>query len=157
MPQLDFTYLFSQIFWLSFSFGLFFFCVKCFIVPKLESIVLARTSIKQDSAGAVKDLELEIASMKASSKAKSDEMNAFIKRLKSESESKFDEYSKKLLSEMQNKTDEELSAASKEIEAFKVQFSSSEEIKTIVSSCAQKIIHKIAAVNVNDTELKAVK
>ena len=60
MPQFDLTTLSSQIFWLALAFGLLFFLLNYYILPKAEYIISHRDNFVSDNLEQVKQYQQDI-------------------------------------------------------------------------------------------------
>lgn len=103
MPQLDLQFFPSQFFWIVACFALFYACVHFLIVPRLRSIIETRSHTNEANATKAHMLSLQIAELKSAAHSKTLEMNKLIEELKSESNHKFQEYSKDIVNEFNEK------------------------------------------------------
>jgi F-type H+-transporting ATPase subunit b len=154
MPQLDTTYFVSQIFWLCILFSLFYLSIRFFIIPKLELIIHARSSIKAESDSFVGIVDLEITQMRIEAKEKSEATNILIKNLKASVDAKYDAYSRDLLSKLQNKLDQALDEANKEIAELTKKTLIDENMNKLVVESAKNMIFKLVNIDVPTNELK---
>ena len=154
MPQLDPTYLISQLFWLSLCFGLFYFVIRSFIVPTLQQILEGRDHVKNDNMTRAHMIDLELRELKANSHKKSIEMSTMIDELKKESDEKFKRYKEKKLKEFKTTISEKIQDTEKKIADLKSEFVKGDLYKTKIASLSQTLIFKMSGCNPTDAEIK---
>jgi F-type H+-transporting ATPase subunit b len=154
MPQLDTTYFVSQIFWLGILFTLFYLSIRFLVIPKLQSIIHTRSNLKEESDSFVGIVDLEIAQMKIEAKKQSEDTNILIKKLAAAADTKYDTYSRDLLSKLQKKLEDALDDANKEVAELTKKTLAEESMNELVVESAKNMIFKLANINISTNELK---
>jgi ABC-type antimicrobial peptide transport system permease subunit len=117
-------------------------------------IIHARSSIKAESDSFVGIVDLEITQMRIEAKEKSEATNILIKNLKASVDAKYDAYSRDLLSKLQNKLDQALDEANKEIAELTKKTLIDENMNKLVVESAKNMIFKLVNIDVPTNELK---
>ena len=154
MPQLDPKFWISQIFWLILSFGILFFVLSKFILPKISGNLEARRS------QILENIENADQQRKNSEKKTKQYEDAI---LKSQNESKkyFNEAKQKILSDIRKKNDDLENQINQEIksaenEILKLKHNSTEKINKIAIETSADLIRQIVGVEVNNSNISAI-
>ncbi len=147
MPQLDTSFFISQFFWLSICFGIFYLCIRFFVIPKASSIITSRLHIIHDDETHAKIANLQITELKASIHIKIQEVDGLIENMKNEANIKFEKHSKAKLEDFKKKIDTETRAAIDSISKAHHEALSKHEIGSLVEISSKQIISKIVGTN----------
>ena len=141
MPQLDFSSLASQMFWLTLVFGTLYFIVSKFIAPKAESILSHRNNYIEDNISTAQDLRDKANALELNYQNQLMEANESVEALQKNTldiiESDFEEKKKTLDKKIKAKQ----AHALQEINDYKNQFHDDETTHCI--SLVEFIIQKL--------------
>lgn len=137
MPQLDFSTLFQQLFWLIVSFSILYIAMWKIILPKISSVILERSEL----TSGYKEKALEMEKQSEDLKKK---YNDLLNKIRLEAKQKIDEakenaykyhyeQSKIIDAQVQKKLDKSFSSVNNEVEEAK------SELLEIASSIAKRI------------------
>tara|TARA_B100000674_G_C37724204_1_gene861214 strand:+ start:137 stop:715 length:579 start_codon:yes stop_codon:yes gene_type:complete len=154
MPQLDPEFWFSQIFWLTITFGILYLVLSKLILPKISENLETRKSQVLDN--------LELAEkQREESEAKIKEFDNIILKSKIDAKNLFNESRKKLLDDINKKRekleeelDREIKIAEAEIEELKKK--SPENIKKIAIETSSDLINQLIGASVNNSSITAI-
>ena len=154
MPQLDPEFWFSQIFWLTITFGILYLVLSKLILPKISDNLESRKSQILDN--------LELAEKQRNdSEARLKEFDNIILKSKIEAKNLFNESRKKLLEDINNKRnkleeeiDKEVKTIEAEIEELKKK--SPEKINKIAIETSSDLINQLIGANINNSSITAI-
>jgi len=154
MPQLNPEFWISQIFWLTFTFGILYIFLSKLVLPKISSNLELRKSQIQDNIEAA-DKQRE------NSEAKLKEYDVIILKSKSEAKRILGEAKEDALNEINAKKealdkqiDEEIKKAEKEISVLKK--SAPEKINKIAKETTSEILKKLIGAEINNSSISAI-
>lgn len=156
MPQLDTTFIVSQLFWLSIFFVIFFLFIRYVIVPKMDHVYSERSKIKDESEKSTEKLLKEIDSLKILHAKKAEELREEIQAIRRDSAAKFEEYSSKAAESLNKKINSAIENTESEIAKLKSVCFDSRESKELITDNAQKIIEKISGIKISKQDLEKV-
>ena len=154
MPQLNPEFWISQIFWLTFTFGILYVVLSKLILPKISAnLELRKSQIQENIEAAEKQRE--------ESDSKLKEYESIILKSKSEANNIFKEAREKALKDISLKKetldgqiDEELKKAEKEIEILKK--SAPEKISKIAIETSSELLKKLIGTEINNSSISAI-
>ena len=154
MPQLNPEFWISQIFWLTFTFGILYVVLSKILLPKISAnLELRKSQIQENIEAAEKQRE--------SSESKLREYDQIILKSKLEAKNIFKNAREKVLKDINSKKeildkqiDEEISNAENEIEILKK--SASEKINKIAIETSSDLVKKLIGAEVNKSSLSAI-
>ena len=154
MPQLDPEFWFSQIFWLTITFGILYLILSKLILPKISDNLETRKSQVLDN--------LELAEKQRNeSEAKLKEFDNIILKSKIDAKNIFNESRKKLLDDINKKRekleeeiDKEVKIVEAEIQELKKK--SPEKINNIAIETSADLINQLISANVNNSSITAI-
>ena len=154
MPQLNPEFWISQIFWLTFSFGILYIVLSKLILPKISAnLELRKSQIQENIEAADKQRE--------NSESKLKEYDDIVFKSKLKAKNIFKEARKKILKDINLKKetldkqiDEELKKAEKEIDVLKK--NAPEKINKIAIETSSEIVKKLIGAEVNNSSISAI-
>ena len=154
MPQLDPEFWFSQIFWLTITFGFLYLVLSKLVLPKISDNLETRKSQILDN--------LELAEKQRNgSEAKLKEFDNIILKTKIDAKNIFNESRKKLLDDINKKRekleeeiDKEVKIVEAEIQELKKK--SPEKINNIAIETSADLINQLISANVNNSSITAI-
>ena len=154
MPQLDPEFWFSQIFWLTITFGFLYLVLSKLVLPKISDNLETRKSQILDN--------LELAEKQRNgSEAKLKEFDNIILKTKIDAKNIFNESRKKLLDDINKKRekleeeiDKEVKIVEAEIQELKKK--SPEKINKIAIETSADLINQLIGANVNNSSITAI-
>ena len=154
MPQLDPEFWFSQIFWLTITFGILYLVLSKIILPKISDNLETRKS------QVLENLELA-EKQRNESKAKLKEFENIILKSKNEAKNLFNESRKKLVDDINSKRqklDEEINKEIKivETEIEELKKKSPEKINKIAIETSADLINRLIGFNPNNSSITAI-
>ena len=154
MPQLNPEFWISQIFWLTFTFGILYVILSKLILPKISANLESRKSQIQENIDAAEK-------QRENSESKLKEYEDIILKNKLEAKNIFKDAREKLIKDINFKKEtldkqinEEINNAEKEIESLKK--NAPEKIKKIAIETSSELIKKIIGVDVNNSSITAI-
>mgnify|MGYP001181637199 CR=1 FL=1 len=154
MPQLNPEFWFSQIFWLTITFGILYIVLSKLILPKISSNLEQRKSQISDNIEAA-DKQRE------ASETKLKEYDEIILKSKNEAKNIYNQAREKALKDINVKKeildkqiDEEINNAEKEIEMLRK--SASGKINKIAIETSSDLIKKLIGTEVNSSSISAI-
>ena len=154
MPQLDPEFWFSQIFWLTITFGILYLVLSKIILPKISDNLETRKSQVLDN--------LELAEKQRNdSEAKLKEFDNIILKSKIKAKNLFNESRQKLLNDINKKKkeiDEEIDKEVKIVEAEieELKNKSPEKINKIAIETSADLINQLIGASVNNSSITAI-
>tara|TARA_Y100001958_G_C20987900_1_gene376527 strand:- start:47 stop:622 length:576 start_codon:yes stop_codon:yes gene_type:complete len=154
MPQLDPEFWFSQIFWLTITFGFLYLVLSKLVLPKISDNLETRKSQILDN--------LELAEKQRNgSEAKLKEFDNIILKTKIDAKNIFNESRKKLLDDInkkREKLEEEIDKEVKIVEAEikELKKKSPEKINKIAIETSADLINQLIGANVNNSSITAI-
>ena len=154
MPQLDPEFWFSQIFWLTITFGFLYLVLSKLVLPKISDNLETRKSQILDN--------LELAEKQRNgSEAKLKEFDNIILKTKIDAKNIFNESRKKLLDDInkkREKLEEEIDKEVKIVEAEikELKKKSPEKINNIAIETSADLINQLIGANVNNSSITAI-
>ena len=154
MPQLDPEFWFSQIFWLTITFGFLYLVLSKLVLPKISDNLETRKSQILDN--------LELAEKQRNgSEAKLKEFDNIILKTKIDAKNIFNESRKKLLDDInkkREKLEEEIDKEVKIVEAEikELKKKSPEKINKIAIETSADLINQLISANVNNSSITAI-
>ena len=154
MPQLDPEFWISQIFWLTITFGILYFVLSKFILPKISSnLELRKSKIQENIEAAEKQRE--------SSEIKLKEYDEIILKSKIEAKNIFKNAREKIIKDINSKKeildkqiDDEINNAEKEIEALRKV--AAEKINKIAIETSSDLLKKLIGTEINNSSISAI-
>tara|TARA_Y100001970_G_scaffold188392_1_gene229134 strand:- start:3197 stop:3787 length:591 start_codon:yes stop_codon:yes gene_type:complete len=154
MPQLDPEFWFSQIFWLTLTFGILYVVLSKLILPKISAnLELRKSQIQENIEAAEKQRE--------SSESKLKEYDEIILKSKLEAKNIFKNAREKVLKDinskkeiLDNQINEEINNAEIEIQTLKK--SASEKINKIAIETSSDLIKKMIGTELNNSSISAI-
>ena len=154
MPQLNPEFWVSQIFWLTFTFGILYIVLSKLILPKISAnLELRKTQIQENIEAAEKQRE--------NSETKIKEYKNIILKSEQEARDIFKDARDKVLKDINSKKeildkqiDEEIKKAEEEIRKLKKD--SPEKINKIAIETSSELIEKLIGANVNNSSISAI-
>ena len=154
MPQLNPEFWISQIFWLTFSFGILYIVLSKLILPKISAnLELRKSQIQENIEAADKQRE--------SSESKLKEYDDIIVKSKLEANNIFKEAREKVIKSinskketLDNQIDEEIKKAEHEIELLKK--GAPEKINKIAIETSTDLIQKLIGIEINNSNISAI-
>ena len=154
MPQLNPEFWISQIFWLSFTFGILYIVLSKLILPKISSnLELRKSQIQENIEAAEKQ--------RSNSESKIKEYDDIILKSKIEANNIFKESREKVIKDINLKKEvldkqigEEIKKAEKEINVLKK--SAPEKINKIAIETSSEILKKLIGADVNNSSISAI-
>jgi len=154
MPQLNPEFWFSQIFWLTLTFGILYIILSKVILPKISSnLELRKSQILENIEAAEKQ--------RNESDSKLKEYDEIILKSKLEAKNIFKETREKVLKDinikrenLENEIDKEIKKAEKEIILLKK--SAPEKISKIAIETSSEILKKLIGADVNSSSISAI-
>ena len=154
MPQLNPEFWISQIFWLTFTFGILYVVLSKILLPKISAnLELRKSQIQENIEAAEKQRE--------SSESKLKEYDEIILKSKVEAKNIFKNTRDKIIKDINSKKeildkqiDEEIINAEKEIEKLKK--GATEKINKIAIDTSSDLIKKLIGTEVNNSSISAI-
>ena len=154
MPQLNPEFWISQIFWLTFSFGILYIVLSKLILPKISAnLELRKSQIQENIEAADKQRE--------NSESKLKEYDDIVFKSKLKAKNIFKDAREKILKDINLKKetldkqiDEELKKAEKEIDVLKK--NAPEKINKIAIETSSEIVKKLIGAEVNNSSISAI-
>ena len=154
MPQLNPECWFSQIFWLSITFGFMFVVLSKLVLPKIsENLETRKAQISENIESAEKQ--------RLESENKIKEYDKLILESKNEAKNYFNQAREKILKDVDKKREnlekeinEEISKAEKEIEDLKNK--SPDKVRKIAIETSSDLIKQVIGVDVNNSSISAI-
>ena len=154
MPQLNPEFWISQIFWLILTFGIMYFVLSKFILPKISNNLESRKSqILENIEAAEKQRE--------DSEAKLKEYDEIILKSKMEAKTIFNQTREKTFKDigakkevLDQQIDDEINKAEKEIEVLRV--SAPDKINKIAIETSSELLEKLIGSGVNSSSISAI-
>ena len=154
MPQLNPEFWISQIFWLTFTFGILYIVLSKLILPKISAnLELRKSQIQENIEAAEKQRE--------SSEAKLKEYDDIISKSKLEANNIFKEARENVLKEINTKKetldkqiDEEIKKVEQEINLLRK--GASEKINKIAIETTSELLVKLIGTEVNNSSISAI-
>ena len=154
MPQLNPEFWISQIFWLTFTFGILYIVLSKLILPKISAnLELRKSQIQENIEAAEKQRE--------SSETKLKEYDEIISKSKLEAKNIFKEAREKVIKSinskketLDNQIDEEIKKAEHEIELLKK--GAPEKINKIAIETSSELVKKLIGAEVNNSSISAI-
>ncbi len=151
MPQLDFAFFPSQIFWLLFSFGVLYILSKHLILPRIESIVLSRlTIIEKDIKDAVA-LNGEAKQLQESLAKKEQETHDYLAKMQADTIAAFASEKEKQIKIINKNSTESIAKALQEIELAVKE--ANKEMDNYIIAHAKSLITTIAGIQPSTNDL----
>ena len=154
MPQLNPEFWVSQIFWLTFTFGILYVVLSKLILPKISANLELRKSQISDNIEAADKQRKE-------SEAKLKEYDEIISKSKIEAKSIFNQAREKALKDISAKKevldkqiDDEISKAEQEIKELRS--GAAEKINRIAIETSSELIQKLIGAEVNNSSISAI-
>ena len=154
MPQLNPEFWFSQIFWLTLTFGILYVVLAKFILPKISAnLELRKSQIQENIEAAEKQRE--------SSETKLEEYDNIVFKSKLEAQNILKAAREKLIKEINSKKenldkqiDKEIKKAESEIDILKK--SAPEKINKIAIDTSSELVKKLIGAEVNNSSISAI-
>ena len=154
MPQLNPEFWISQIFWLTFTFGILYIVLSKLILPKISAnLELRKSQIQENIEAAEKQRE--------SSESKIQEYDGIVLKSKLEAKNIFKDAREKVIRDINSKNealekqiDVEIKKAEKEIDLLKK--SAPEKINKIAIETSSELVKKLIGVDVNNSSISAI-
>ena len=154
MPQLDPEFWISQIFWLIITFGILYFTLSKFILPKISlNLELRKSQIQENIESAEKQRE--------SSEVKLKEYDEIIHKSKMEAKKIFKDAREKVVKDINSKKEildkqihEEISNAEEEIE--KLKNNAAKKINEIAVETSSSLLKILIGTEVNNSSISAI-
>ena len=154
MPQLNPEFWISQVFWLTFTFGILYLVLSKFILPKISDNLESRKSkILENIEAAEKQRER--------SEAKLKEYDEIISKSKLEAKNIYNQVREKTLKDINSKRqildkqiDEEIKKAEEEIKVL--QNGAADKITKIAIDTSSELIQKLIGTDVNNSSISAI-
>ena len=154
MPQLNPEFWFSQIFWLTLTFGILYVVLAKFILPKISAnLELRKSQIQENIEAAEKQRE--------SSETKLEEYDNIVFKSKLEAQNILKAAREKLIKEINSKKenldkqiDKEVKKAESEIDILKK--SAPEKINKIAIDTSSELVKKLIGAEVNNSSISAI-
>ena len=154
MPQLNPEFWFSQIFWLTITFGILYIVLSKLILPKISSNLEQRKSQISDNVEAA-DKQREV------SETKLKEYDEIILKSKNEAKNIYNQAREKALKDINVKKDildkqieEEIKKAEDEINKLKL--GAPEKITKIAIETSSELIQKLIGTEINNSSISAI-
>ena len=154
MPQLNPEFWFSQIFWLTITFGILYIVLSKLILPKISSNLEQRKSQISDNVEAA-DIQREV------SETKLKEYDEIILKSKNEAKNIYNQAREKALKDINVKKDildkqieEEIKKAEDEINKLKL--GAPEKITKIAIETSSELIQKLIGTEINNSSISAI-
>ena len=154
MPQLDPEFWFSQVFWLTVSFGLMYLILPKIVLPKISQNLESRKEQIQNN--------IEIAdNQREESEKKLAEFDEIIKKSKIEASVHLNEIRQKLNAEINKKKEEidkqiKLEIENTEKEIFNLKKDSSNKINQIAKEISVELVKQILSIEPNNSSVSAI-
>ena len=154
MPQLNPEFWFSQIFWLTLTFGILYIVLSKLILPKIsDNLELRKSQIQENIEAAEKQ--------RKDSETKLEEYEEIISNSKSKAKDIFKEARQKTLKDISSKREilekqieEEIKKAEKEIDDLKKD--APEKINKIAIETSSELLKKLIGADVNSSSISAI-
>ncbi len=154
MPQLNPEFWISQIFWLTFTFGLLYIALSKLILPKISAnLELRKSQIQENIEAAEKQ--------RKNSETKLKDYEDIILKSKLEAKSIFKDTKEKIIKDINLKKetldkqiDEEIKKAEQEIKLFKKK--APERINQIAIETSSELLRKLIGTDVNNSSISAI-
>ena len=154
MPQLNPEFWFSQVFWLTVSFGLMYLILSKIVLPKISENLESRKEQIQNN--------IEIAdNQRKESEKKLAEFDEIIKKSKIEASVHLNEIRQKLNAEINKKKEEidkqiKLEIENTEKEIFNLKKDSSNKINQIAKEISVELVKQILSIEPNNSSVSAI-
>ena len=154
MPQLNPEFWISQIFWLTFTFGILYVVLSKLILPKISAnLELRKSQIQENIEAAEKQ--------RKNSETKLKEYDNFISRSKLEAKNIFKDAREKAIKNinskrenLNNQINQEITKVEQEIELLKK--TAPEKINKIAIETSSELIKKLIGADVNNSSISAI-
>ena len=154
MPQLNPEFWISQIFWLTFTFGILYIVLSKLILPKISANLELRKSLIQENIEAAEK-------QRESSEIKLKEYDEIILKSKIEAKNIFKNAREKTIKDINSKKeildkqiDDEINNAEKEIEALRKV--AAEKINKIAIETSSDLLKKLIGTEINNSSISAI-
>ena len=154
MPQLNPEFWISQIFWLTITFGILYFVLSKFILPKISAnLEMRKSQILENIEAADKQRE--------ESEMKIEEYNKIVQNSKNEAKNYFNQAREKILKDISLKKetlDKELDSEVKKTEAEidKFKKNAPEKVNKIAIETSSDLLQQLIGAEVNNSSISAI-
>ena len=154
MPQLNPEFWISQIFWLTITFGILYFILSKFILPKISTNLEIRKSQILENIEAAEKQRIE-------SELKIEEYEKIVQNSKNEAKSHFKQTREKLLKDINIKKETLDKGLNKEIQKAETEIQelrnkAPEKIKKIAVETSSDLIQQLIGTEINSSSISAI-